>query len=201
MAGIALVVVDVQRDFCPGGSLAVKGGDEVVGPLNTVIVAFERANLPIFFTRDWHPSDHISFTAQGGIWPRHCVKGSPGAGFHPLLTVPVRAEIISKATEPDFEAYSGFQGTDLQARLKSFGVDEIFLGGLTTDYCVKESTIDARRAGFAVNVIKDCTRAVNLRRGDGAAALRRMAAVGARLVTSKEVLRILKRRVAVESSS
>lgn len=185
----ALVVVDVQNDFCPGGALAVKDGDEVVAPLNKFISAAKSAGLPIFFTRDWHPPDHMSFMSQGGIWPAHCVQDTQGAQFHPGLKLPSGATTISKGQNPKAEAYSGFQGTDLEKRLKNLGVREIFLGGLTTDYCVKESTIDARRAGFNVYVLKDCVRAVNAKRGDGARAQQAMKKSGARLTSSGTAIR------------
>ena len=184
----ALVVIDVQRDFCPGGALAVKFGDQVVPRLNRVIAAFEKAGFPLFFTRDWHPSDHVSFHKSGGPWPPHCVQGSPGAGFHPDLLVPEKAVIISKGDEPAKEAYSGFQGTDLEARLKELGVEEVFIGGLATDYCVKETALDALRAGFAVDLLKDCVRPVDVAPGDGAKALEEMRMAGARLTTSTEAL-------------
>ena len=185
------MVVDVQRDFCRGGALAVKGGDEVVPGLNRVIEASERSGFPIFFTRDWHPRDHISFRDRGGPWPPHCVQGTPGAEFHPDLIVPSNAVVVSKGDDRDAEAYSGFQGTDLQARLKKSGVEEIFLGGLTTDYCVKESTMDARKGGFAVNVIEDCIRAVNVKAGDGAMAIEEMRRAGAELTKSSAVIKRL----------
>jgi nicotinamidase/pyrazinamidase len=161
----------------------------VVPGLDRVIEAFERQSLPIFFTRDWHPADHISFRSRGGIWPPHCVQGTPGAEFHPGLRIPAAAVIISKGSSRDAEAYSGFQGTDLEERLKSLGVDEIFLGGLTTDYCVKESTLDARKVGFSVTVIEDCIRAVDAAPGDGDRALAGMRRAGAKLATSFEVVK------------
>ncbi len=184
----ALLVVDVQADFCPGGALAVLGGDEVVPGLNKVINAFVRAGLPIFFTRDWHPHDHISFKSRGGTWPPHCVQGTPGAEFHRDLRVPAGAVIISKGDERDAEAYSGFQGTDLRERLRKLSVDGVFLGGLTTDYCVRETTLDARRAGFDVTVLEDCIRAVNVKAGDGDRALAVMRGAGAKLTTSRELI-------------
>ena len=180
----ALIVVDVQIDFCPGGALAVGYGDQVVPRLNKVIRAFEGSGLPVFFTRDWHPPDHISFRSQGGPWPPHCVQGSPGAGFHPGLHVPRGAEIISKGDAPSREAYSGFQGTDLEARQKKLGVDALFIGGLATDYCVKEPVLDAFGAGFSVEVLKDCARPVDVKPGDGARALAEVQRAGARLTTS-----------------
>jgi len=185
----ALLVVDVQVDFCPGGALAVKGGDEVVPGLNRVIETFEGRGLPILFTRDWHPADHISFTSRGGPWPPHCVQGTPGADFNPGLRIPRTAVIISKGDSRGAEAYSGFQGTDLAKRLRSLGIDEIFLGGLTTEYCVKESTLDARNAGYSVTVIEDCIRAVNVKPGDGERALADMRSGGAKFATSSEVVR------------
>ncbi|MDG6901453.1 MAG: nicotinamidase [Nitrososphaerota archaeon] len=179
------MVIDVQRDFCPGGSLAVEDGDEIVAPLNRAITAFERLGLPVLFTRDWHPHNHISFAAQGGPWPPHCVQGTPGADFQPGLLVPRSAVVISKGDRPSSEAYSGFQGTDLGARLKKHGVDEVYLGGLATDYCVKESALDALRAGFRVNLLEDCVRAVNAKAGDGSRALEEMKAAGVVLTTAE----------------
>lgn len=187
-ASIALLVVDVQIDFCPGGALAVKYGDQVVPRLNRTVEAFEKRGLPIFFTRDWHPSDHVSFRSRGGPWPPHCVQGSPGAEFHPGLLVPEGAAVISKGDEPSKEAYSGFQGTELKTRLKGLGVDEVFIGGLATDYCVKETALDARRAGLAVEVLKDCVRPVDVERGDGARALEEMRKAGAKLTTSSKAI-------------
>ena len=187
----ALLVVDVQMDFCPGGALAVKDGDKVITPLDRVIKAFEDRKLPIFFTRDWHPADHISFRSRGGIWPPHCVQGTPGAEFSLGLDIPAAAAIISKGNSRDAEAYSGFQGTDLEGRLKNLGVDQIFLGGLTTDYCVRESTLDARKAGFSVTVMVDCTKAVDVRPGDGDRALADIRRAGAKLATSFEAVKEL----------
>ena len=161
----------------------------MVPRLNRVIEAFERRGLPIFFTRDWHPDDHISFRSRGGIWPPHCVQGTSGAELHPDLRIPATTVIISKGSSRDAEAYSGFQGTDLEDRLKSLGVGAIFLGGLTTDYCVRETTLDARKAGFSVTVIEDCVRAVDARPGDGDRAFADMRRAGAKLATSSEVVR------------
>jgi nicotinamidase/pyrazinamidase len=180
----ALIVVDVQVDFCPGGALAARYGDQVVPRLNRIIRAFEELGLPVFFTRDWHPLDHVSFRSKSGPWPPHCVQGSPGAKFHPELEVPRDAEVVSKGDRPSEEAYSGFQGTDLEARLKRLEVGELFIGGLATDYCVKETTLDALRAGFTVVVLKDCVRPVDVKPGDGARALADMQKAGAKLTTS-----------------
>lgn len=188
---VALVVVDVQVDFCPGGTLPVRGGDEVVPNLNRVVASFEKAHLPVFFTRDWHPPNHVSFRDRGGPWPSHCVQGTRGAEFHPGLRLPHDAAVISKGDRPSKEAYSGFQGTDLGARLKKLGVDEILVGGLATDYCVKETALDARRAGFNVTVLEDCVRAVEAKQGDGERALEEMQKAGASLTKSSAAVRLL----------
>ena len=182
----ALLVVDVQNDFCPGGSLAVNEGDKVVPDLNRIEAAFERAGLPIFLTRDWHPADHMSFKERGGPWPPHCVQETRGAEFHPLLNIPKAAVVISKGNMKDREAYSGFQGTDLLERLRRLKVDTVVIGGLTTDYCVRETCLDARKGGLAVYVIQDATRPVDAKPGDGERAFRDMKGLGAHLVSEAE---------------
>jgi nicotinamidase/pyrazinamidase len=153
-----------------------------------VINAFNRAGLPIFFTRDWHPPNHCSFEAQGGVWPPHCVRGTSGAEFHQELIVPREAIIVSKATEPDKEAYSGFDGTSLASSLKSIGVTEIFLGGLATDYCVKGTALDALREGVVVNLMLDCIKGVDLKKDDSERAIRLLVDQGVRLSNSKEAV-------------
>ena len=159
----------------------------MVPALNRIISAFSSAGRAVYFTRDWHPPNHISFKSQGGPWPPHCVQETPGAEFHPDLKVPPNATIISKGDRPLVEAYSGFQGTTLEASLKETGVEELFIGGLTTDYCVKETVKDARTAGFGVTVLEDCVRAVDVKDGDGEMALREMEKAGARLTMSTSV--------------
>jgi len=196
----ALIVIDVQRDFCPGGALAVEKGDSVVPPLNRTITAFRRSRLPVVFTRDWHPRNHCSFKEEGGVWPRHCVARTPGAKFHPDLRVPWGSIIVSKATKPTVEAYSGFQGTGLEKRLKLLRVNEIFLGGIATDYCVKQTALDGIGAGFRVEVMTDCVKGVNLRRGDSFNALRLLSSRGVALTTSATTIK-KSRRAAVGSSS
>jgi nicotinamidase/pyrazinamidase len=181
--GDALIVVDVQKDFLPGGALGVPSGDDVIAPLNRVITAFERARQPIFYSRDWHPADHCSFRAQGGLWPPHCIAGSAGAAFAKSLRVPPAAIVISKATTPERDAYSAFQGTTLAALLRAAGVTRVFVGGLATDYCVKATVLDARREGFDVRVLADAVRAVEVEPGDGARALQEMRQSGAQLTT------------------
>jgi nicotinamidase/pyrazinamidase len=187
----ALIVVDVQRDFCPGGALPVKDGNKVVPGINKLVGEFAARGLPIFFTRDWHPSDHISFKKQGGPWPPHCVQLTSGAEFHHSLEVPPSAVIISKGDDPNKEAYSGFQGTDLKARLRKLGVKEVFVAGLATDYCVRESALDARQAGFSVAVVEDCTRAVDARPGDGEKAITFMKESGVEMTTVSAAVRRL----------
>ncbi len=182
------MVVDVQNDFCPGGSLAVKEGDAVVAPLNKMIGAYSEARLPVLFTRDWHPADHCSFKAQGGIWPPHCVAGTHGAEFHPKLSVPKGDVVISKGTEQDKEAYSAFEGTDLAKRLNALRVDEVVIGGLTAEYCVRESSRDAIAAGFKVRVLRDCIRGVEVHRGDTKRAYDEMVSLGVTMTDSKDEL-------------
>ncbi len=179
----ALVVVDVQNDFLPGGSLAVPRGDEVVEPLNRYAEAFARAGRPVFATRDWHPADHCSFKAQGGPWPPHCVQGTKGAEFAPALRLPPGTTVISKATRPDKDAYSGFEDTDLDERLKRLGIERLFVGGLATDYCVLNTVKDARRLGYEVYLLTDAIRAVNVNPDDGRRAQEEMLKRGAKPLT------------------
>ncbi len=177
--GDALIIVDVQRDFLPGGTLAVSRGDAVVEPLNLCIDAFRHARLPIFYTRDWHPKNHCSFQEQGGPWPLHCVAGTPGADFAPGLNSPGEAEVVSKGTVAARDAYSGFEGTDLAQRLRKLGIRRLFVGGLATDYCVRATVLDALREGFTVVALTDAMQAVEVRAGDAARALDEMRTSGA----------------------
>lgn len=177
--GDALLVVDVQNDFLPGGSLAVAGGDAVIAPLNGWLARFAAAGRPVFATRDWHPPGHCSFRAQGGPWPPHCIAGSAGAALAAALAWPPALCTVSKATGRDADAYSGFSGTDLDARLRAAGVRRLFVGGLATDYCVLNTVLDARRLGYDVLVLQDAIRAVDVEPGDGARALAAMLAAGA----------------------
>ncbi|MGH8129869.1 MAG: nicotinamidase [Steroidobacteraceae bacterium] len=183
-SGDALIVVDVQRDFLPGGALGVPAGDEVVEPLNRAIESFERARLPVYYSRDWHPPDHCSFKAQGGPWPPHCIAGTAGAGFAPELRVSKHAIVISKATTAEADAYSAFQGTTLAEKLRAAGVRRVFVGGLATDYCVKATVLDARNQGFDVELLGEAVRAVEVEPGDGRQAIEEMLQQGAHLVTT-----------------
>lgn len=195
------MVVDLQRDFCPGGALPVREGDKIVKPVNQLIHKFVAGGLPVLFTRDWHPKDHCSFRRRGGVWPPHAVRGTPGALFQQSLYVPKGAIIISKATRKDVEAYSGFQGTDLGARLRRMGVKEIYVVGLATDYCVKNTMIDGIRDGFRISIVTDCVKGVNRKRTDSATAFRKMIGMGAKTTTSQELSKSLGGRVAISSSS
>jgi nicotinamidase/pyrazinamidase len=156
----ALVIVDVQRDFLPGGALAVPDGHAVIPVLNRWIDAANEAGLPIVFTRDWHPADHVSFEAQGGPWPPHCVRDTPGASFDERLHIPDDATVVSKATTAGAEAYSGFDTTDLAETLRGLGVERVFVGGLATDYCVRATVLDALEEGFEVRVIDEGIRGI-----------------------------------------
>jgi nicotinamidase/pyrazinamidase len=181
--GDALIVVDLQNDFMPGGALGVQTGDNVIPPLNRCIAEFHRLGLPIFATRDWHPPDHCSFQPQGGPWPRHCVAGTRGAEFAALLSLPASARIISKATASKTEAYSSFQGTDLAAQLTDLGCTRLLVGGLATDYCVKATALDARREGLDVVVFEDAVRAVDVQPGDGQRAFEEMTEKGVQITS------------------
>lgn len=141
--GDALIVVDLQRDFLPGGSLGIPDGDAVVPVVNDYVAKFRPAKLPVAATRDWHPADHCSFAAQGGPWPPHCVRDTAGAEFADSLRLPPEVMLVSKATRREADAYSGFDGTELAARLQEAGVRRVFVGGLATDYCVLATVRDA----------------------------------------------------------
>lgn len=186
-SGDALLAIDVQNDFLPEGALAVPDGDAVVAPLNAYIERFQREGLPVFFTRDWHTPDHCSFRDRGGPWPPHCIAGSPGAGFAPGLHLPPGAIVVSKATTAEKDAYSGFQGTALDAELKRLGVGRVWVGGLATDYCVLNTVRDALALGYRVVLLADAIRAVDVKPGDGAAAEREMLGKGALPMTLAEL--------------
>jgi len=181
----ALVVVDVQIDFCPGGALPVPEGDTVVPVLNEYIKRFEAAGAPIIFTRDWHPPDHLSFKAQGGPWPPHCIQNTEGAKFHPALLIPVNAEIVSKAETRD-EAYSFFQGSDLGEKLHE-RIHTLFVGGLATDYCVKETVLDGLKHKFEVYLLTDACKGVEVNPGDSEKAVQAMVKRGCKPITKNQL--------------
>jgi len=178
----ALIVVDVQNDFCPGGSLAVANGDEVIPPLNELIKEFLDRGEPVFKTRDWHPATAKHFQAFGGIWPVHCVQNTPGAQFHADLSDDARVTVISKGIDESADGYSAFDGTNLAQVLREEDVKEVWVGGLATDYCVKHTVLDARREGFEVKALADAMRAVNLKPNDGVQAIEEMRRAGAEVV-------------------
>ena len=177
----ALIVVDVQNDFCPGGALAVPHGDEVVAPLNRLIKEFLASGDVVVKSRDWHPRQTRHFAEFGGTWPVHCVQNTRGAEFHEDLTEDPRIKIISKGMG-DEDSYSAFDGTDLAKTLRDEGVKEVWVGGLATDYCVKNTVLDARREGFSVKVVSDAMRPVEVNAGDGQRAIAEMQRAGAEII-------------------
>ena len=183
----ALIIVDVQKDFLPGGALAVPRGDEVVPVLNSYIALFQDQGLPIIATRDWHPPDHCSFAAQDGPWPSHCVVGTPGAQFAPSLALPCDIMVISKDTQKQQNTYSGFESADLAEYLQGLGSQRLFVGGLATDYCVLNTVRDALELDFAVCLLVDAIRAVNVKPDDGFRAEEEMQRLGALSVTLDQV--------------
>ena len=180
----ALLVVDVQNDFCPGGALAVAHGDEVVEPLNRVIDVFLERGAPVYKSRDWHPPATKHFAAYGGTWPVHCVQNTKGAEFHPALRDDPRIKVISKGLG-DTDCYSAFDETDLASLLHEQNVEEVVVGGLATDYCVKNTVLDALKHGFKVKALKNAMRAVDLQPGDGDRAIEEMRAAGAEIVSTE----------------
>jgi nicotinamidase-related amidase len=178
-AGDALIVVDLQNDFLPGGSLAVPCGDVVIPLLNCYLAEFARRQLPVFATRDWHPPDHCSFRTQGGRWAVHCVANSTGAQLASELILPPWSFVISKGVSADKEAGSGFEGTDLEKRLRGPGLRRLFIGGLAADYSVLSTVKDGVARGFRVFLLSDAIRALNVKPGDGRDAEAQMIRLGA----------------------
>jgi nicotinamidase/pyrazinamidase len=173
----ALVIVDFQNDFTPGGALAVADGDAIAGRIDALARSGEY-DL-VVATRDWHPPDHGSFAAQGGPWPEHCVQGTPGAELHPGLDRALVDVVVDKGQDPATEGYSGFEATGLDELLRERGIDHVAVVGLATDYCVKNTALDALRAGFGVTVDSNAVRAVEVEPGDGQRALEQVRAAGA----------------------
>ena len=184
----ALVIVDVQNDFCTGGTLPVPEGEMIISVLNKYITLFTKRELPVFATRDWHPENTMHFQKFGGKWPVHCVQNTWGAKFHPDLKLPPQTVIISAGISPQQEGYSGFEGTDPQGKpfyevLKEKNVKEISLGGLATEYCVKFTTLNALEYGFTVNLLSDAIKGINLLPTDSQEAINEMEKHGAAIVT------------------
>ncbi len=180
----ALLITDIQKDFLPGGALPIENGDEIIPVLNNYIKRFVDGKAHVLASRDWHPQNHISFKAQGGPWSPHCVKETAGAKFSPYLKLPKHAIIISKATNPEREAYSAFDGTSLAHELRALGVNRLFVGGLATDYCVVNTVVDARKLGFATVVLMDATLGINVEPGDVNRAVETMLKNGAQQATT-----------------
>jgi nicotinamidase/pyrazinamidase len=178
----ALLVIDMQYDFLPGGALGVQGGHEVIAPVNRLLALYGEQHLPVFASRDWHPADHCSFKEQGGPWPAHCVAGTHGAAFADELALPDDMVVISKADKPEADAYSAFNGTLLATQLRERGIRRVAVVGLATDYCVLSTVTDALEEGFETLVVPEAMRAVDVKPGDGTRALDRMVARGASVV-------------------
>ncbi len=201
----ALILVDIQNDFVPGGALAVAEGDRVVPVANRIQKSFDL----VVATQDWHPANHASFASQHRgkkpgdvidlnglpqvLWPDHCVQGSKGAEFHPQLDTKRVAKVFQKGVDPEIDSYSGFfdnghrRGTGLAEDLKSAGVTDVYIAGLATDYCVKYTALDARTLGFNVFLVEDACRGVNLNPGDSAQAIDQMRAAGVKVVESESL--------------
>lgn len=186
----ALLFVDIQNDFCPGGALGVSEGDQIIPVVNSLIKEFPL----VVATQDWHPSNHISFKDRGGPWPPHCIAGTRGAELHPDIDAREIDMRLRKAFTPDKDAYSSFEAVDEKGRsldevLKSKSVSKLYVVGLATDYCVLASVMDGLKNGYDVYVVTDAVRAVNVNPEDGQNALKEMAAKGAHLITSEQILR------------
>lgn len=186
--GKALVVVDLQVDFCSGGALAVRGGDSVVPVLNRYIDAFTSRGLPVYATRDWHPKVTRHFKDFGGSWPVHCVRGTAGAEFHPNLKLPRGTTVITCGELPDEEGYSAFEGhgpggIGLSEILNKAGVGHLYIGGLATDYCVRATLLDAAKEGFACTLLIDAVRGVDVETGDSERAAAEMKDAGANIIS------------------
>lgn len=179
-SGDLLLVIDVQKDFCPGGALPIQQGDEVVPVLNTWLKAAREHQVPVYLSRDWHPRQHPSFEAYGGKWPPHCIQDTDGARFHTDLEVPYDAVIVTKGTRFDQDQNSAFDQTGLAAWLRQLKIRRIFVGGLAQDVCVLASVLDGQQAGFAMQLIVAATRPVNPR--EGRAAIDAMRQTGAVMI-------------------
>jgi nicotinamidase/pyrazinamidase len=188
----ALLVVDVQNDFCSGGALGIPEGDKIIPALNKYVKLFFRKGLPIFASRDWHPKKTKHFKKYGGVWPPHCVRGTTGARFHPKLKLSKSSIMLFKGMDPKKDSYSVFQAFDKKdARfikvLRNMGIKEIYIGGLATDYCVKWTAQDALKRGFKVRVLTDAVKGVDLKAGDSEKAIKRIVKRGAKKATYQKV--------------
>lgn len=179
----ALIVVDVQNDFLPGGALGVPGGGAVIEPINRIMPLFPY----VVATRDWHPREHEHFADYGGPWPYHCLQNTPGADFASALRTQEFDEVVSKGANPPAHGYDAFEDNHLAQRLRERGVKRVFVCGLATDYCVKATALAAREEGFDVVLLTDAIAAVNVKCTDEADALREMAAKGVKLATTEQL--------------
>ncbi len=175
----ALLIVDVQNDFCPGGALPVPEGDRVVPVLNRWIAVARSRGALIYASRDWHPPDHVSFREQGGPWPPHCVRDTEGARIHGHLELPENVYLVDKGVHRNRDNYSAFDETGLAKVLRAAGVERVWVGGLALDYCVLATVLDAVEEGFEVHLLTGATRPVEVSPGNGVRALEKMRAAGA----------------------
>jgi len=192
----ALLIVDVQNDFCPGGALPIPNGDRVVEPINRAVKYFSAAGLQILASRDWHPPKTRHFRTSGGVWPVHCVQGTGGAAFHPGLLLPEESVVLSKGINPELDGYSAFEaitgdGRTLTELLQNLGVSQLYISGLATDYCVLCTTLEALRNGFKVTLLTDAVAGVDIVPGEAACAIEDMVNAGARMATVEDLPAIL----------
>jgi len=190
----ALLVVDIQNDFCPGGALGVRKGDQIIPTVNKYVDLFLKNQFPVFVSRDWHPENSKHFKESGGPWPAHCVKNTKGAEFHPDFQVPDDAIILSKGTDPDMDGYSVFDAHDLENKpfidlLKKMGIDELYIAGIATDYCVRMTSLDAFKNSFKVNILTDAIKGVDEQ--DSKHAIDEIVAKNGKLKIFSEVLKEL----------
>lgn len=183
----ALLIVDVQNDFCPGGALGVPAGHKIVPAINKYIRIFSKTGAPVFATRDWHPVKSRHFKDFGGVWPVHCIQNTKGAAFHHDLKLPEKAVLLYKGMDPDKDCYSAFyaedaSGSGLSDWLKRMDVKELYISGLATDYCVKFTAMDAIKHGFKVKILVDAIQGVNLKPDDSEEAIKKITKMGARKI-------------------
>ena len=192
----ALLIVDMQNDFCTGGALAVPDGERIVPILNKYIEKFLKERLPIFASRDWHPKESKHFKKFGGLWPEHCIENTAGARFHPSLRLPKEAIVVSKGMGFDDDSYSAFQakddsGTGFGVLLGNLAIEELYIGGLATDYCVKSSVLDALKFAFKVKLLTDAIKGVNIKPGDSEDAINEMERYGAKKINFAMVSKLI----------
>lgn len=186
-SGDALIIIHMQNDFLPGGSLPVQMGDTIIPVINRCLMLFHEHGLPIFATRDWHPSDHCSFQQQGGPWPPHCIATTTGAAFHPDIEFPINIQVISTAMTREKDTYSSFTDSQLHALLQASGIRRLFFGGVATEYCVFNTVKDALLLHYTTFVLEDAVRPINVKPDDGLHALEEMKHLGAMLIRFEEL--------------